>query len=136
MYRQSAICRCKRCIIRLMKTKTEIYRTSTICYSKYKMSMKPSTKFMKLIAPGIGVQVLGWDQYGYIVKMYWILGNLSTSTSGGDKLNVWLNVHEAPSAELFAPKDCMFTLKLFTLRRFAPFNYVVTIPCSQTLLNS
>lgn len=72
------------------------------------MSMKPSTKFMKLIAPGIGIS-------GPRLGPIWVycenVLNLKKSFSqlphqGEIKLNVWLNVHEAPSAGLFAPKDC------------------------------
>lgn len=34
------------------------------------MSMKPSTKIMKFMATGFGVQVLRLGQYGHIVKIY------------------------------------------------------------------
>ena len=37
---------------------------------KVMISMKPSTKIVKFMAPGSGVQVLGWGQYGHIIKMY------------------------------------------------------------------
>lgn len=34
------------------------------------MSMKPSTKIMKFMSPGSGVQALVWDKYDHIVKIY------------------------------------------------------------------
>lgn len=34
------------------------------------MSMEPSTKIVKFIAPGLVAQTLGWGQYGHVVKMY------------------------------------------------------------------
>lgn len=36
---------------------------------KCMMSMKPFTKFVEFMAPGSGVQAIGWGQYGH-VKMY------------------------------------------------------------------
>ena len=38
--------------------------------------MKPTTKIVKFVTPVSGVQALGWDQYGHIVNMYYILENL------------------------------------------------------------
>ena len=40
-----------------------------------KMSMKPSTKIVKFMAPGSGVLARGWGQYDHIVKLYQILEN-------------------------------------------------------------
>ena len=34
------------------------------------MSMRASTKIVKFMTPLLGVQALGWGQYGHIVKMF------------------------------------------------------------------
>ena len=47
---------------------SHIYLLKTKCMIM--MSMRPSTKIVKFMTPGSGVQALGWGQYGHIVKMY------------------------------------------------------------------
>lgn len=41
-----------------------------------KFSLNAGTNFMKVMAPEEGVQVLGWSQYGHVLKMYLILESI------------------------------------------------------------
>lgn len=86
-------------------------------------STNPSTLNVKLMAPGSGVQTIGWDQYGQKVKKYKILKTfVSSPISIWEKLNSFIMASMIHSAKHDIVQNMIYLIETWDIYLLCPTN--------------